>query len=352
MLIVSHCWHWSTWWHTSTIPLLPEAGRTEWPVQKKLEKVGLGQLGFWKMVEIHFEIIWNTWGFLDPWTTRYPIVHNCFPRYSRSKSQCWRQVIWMWRFLGFWHRAGFWEAPIAPKKQGHNERSSKIKYPRRLMASILPWVCICKDVKRMKQRWATRLWNPGPRIVTSCRQAIGWSVPLRDLEELRSGGSGDMLFLARLAYELHQSEENFGKIHICDFCGRWKRFTFKISRFGASVWITRKGQVFSGIETVDSSTDAQLRGRPWMSSDVQVGTWWLKRQTWNRHNSLQSQEQSFGCRCGSSLLYLLGYVQKTKSFVKSKNPRATACERGQFKMNATLPWRCFGDWQRLGSGRV
>ena len=26
----------------------------------------------------------------------------------------------------------------------------------RLMASILPWVCICKDVKRMKQRWATR----------------------------------------------------------------------------------------------------------------------------------------------------------------------------------------------------
>ena len=25
-----------------------------------------------------------------------------------------------------------------------------------MIASILPWVCICKDVKRMKQRWATR----------------------------------------------------------------------------------------------------------------------------------------------------------------------------------------------------
>ena len=32
--------------------------------------------------------------------------------------------------------------------------------------------------------------------------------------------SGDMLFLVRLAYELHKSEENFGKIYICDTCGR------------------------------------------------------------------------------------------------------------------------------------
>ena len=37
-------------------------------------------------------------------------------------------------------------------------------------------------------------------------------MPLRDLEELRFGGSGDTLFLARLACELHKSEENFGKI--------------------------------------------------------------------------------------------------------------------------------------------
>lgn len=75
--------------------------------------------------------------------------------------------------------------------------------------------------------------------------------------------------------------------------------------------------------TVDSSTVAQLPRNLWMSSDVQPGTRRL-RQTWNRHNSLQSQEQQ---GCGSSELYLLGYVPKMTSFVKQKSPSDCMRER-------------------------
>ena len=194
-----------------------------------------GKGGTWPtwLLEKGGNTLWNTWG-RDPWTTRYPIVHNYFPRYSRSKSQCWLSDLNV-KVLGFLHRAGFWEGPCQKNKG------------------------ITREVRR--------LWSPGPRIVTSCRP--------------------------------------------------------------------RKRQVFSGIGS--PLTAQRLHsfpatcGCPAMSSPEPED--WGKLGTDTTRCNPRSKK-------GVVLLsYIFWDMFQKWHHLSSKNPRATACERGQFKMNATLVTR-------------
>lgn len=73
----------------------------------------------WDLANLAFGKRWKYtlkyMGLTDPWTTRYPIVHNCFPRYSRSKSQCWLSDLNV-KVFGVFASCGFLRSANSAKK--------------------------------------------------------------------------------------------------------------------------------------------------------------------------------------------------------------------------------------------
>ena len=120
-------------------------------------------------------ILYDMYAYIPSWELTYPLPAGTFkddfpfPRVGYVRAYYFRLQIWpflvsMSNFRGVC--ACFMNSKSQPTRSFRQKLpgiffKSHFKWSRlefvtvKMIASILPWVCICKDVKRLKQRWAT-----------------------------------------------------------------------------------------------------------------------------------------------------------------------------------------------------